>query len=62
MEIGVILLDAKKISTEYGIPKDTAYTIMRKVGAIDLTGDGVRKIYVRRNDLERWLEERKVAP
>lgn len=55
-----VLLDAKQLADEYGIKLDTAYAIMRRVGAIDLTPDGVRKIYVRRDDLERYLTERTV--
>lgn len=52
------LLDAKAISEEYGIPKETAYTLMRKVGTMQ--PDGIRKIYVWQDEFERYLEDRKV--
>lgn len=54
------LLDAKQIMAEYGLSKETAYALMRKVGVIDLNDDGIRKLYVRREDLEAHLDGRTV--
>lgn len=54
------LLDAKTIHEEYGIPKETAYTMMRKVGVIDLTQDGIRKLYVRQDEFDAYLERMRV--
>jgi hypothetical protein len=51
------LLDAKAIQVEYGLSESTAYAVMRLVGCVDLSPD-VRKLFVWRDDLERYLRSR----
>jgi hypothetical protein len=49
------LLDAKAIQAELGVTRAAAEAIMRKVPAVQI--DGLRKVYVRRSDVARLLEE-----
>lgn len=50
------LVDARMIQQEYGLRRDSAYELMHRVGCVDLTPIGIRKIMVWREDLERTLQ------
>ena len=50
------LLDAKKLPGELGITRAAAEAIMRRLPIIQI--DGLRKVYVRREHVARYLEER----
>jgi hypothetical protein len=49
------LLDAKQLQVELGITRAAAEAIMRQLPVIQVPG--LRKVYVRRPDVERLLEE-----
>lgn len=53
-------LDVRAVMEHLGVKRDTAYRIMRKVGVVDLGISGIRKLLVRRSELETWLDEHKV--
>ena len=53
------LMDAKALRDELGITRHVAEAIMRALPKVQV--DGVRKSYVRRADVERYLAERTVA-
>jgi hypothetical protein len=53
------LLDAKKLQGELGITRAAAEAIMRRLPIIQI--DGLRKVYVRREHVARYLEERTFA-
>ncbi len=53
------LLDAKKLQAELGITRAAAEAIMRQIPIV--TVEGLRKTYVRREDVRRYLEQRTFA-
>jgi hypothetical protein len=50
------LLDAKGLMVELGIKRAAANAIMRQLPVVQF--EGLRKVYVRRGDVARLLEER----
>jgi hypothetical protein len=50
------LLDAKRMQAELGVTRAAAEAIMRRLPAVEI--EGLRKVYVRRDDVQRYLEER----
>ncbi len=50
------LLDAKAIQTELRVTRAVAEKLMRQLPIV--TFDGVRKVYVKRADVERLIAER----
>jgi hypothetical protein len=50
------LLDARALRTELGVTRAAAEAIMRQVQVVQI--DGLRKVYVRREDVRRYLDER----
>jgi hypothetical protein len=50
------LLDAKALRAELGITRAAAEAIMRKVPHVEV--EDLRKVYVRRDDVLRYLDER----
>jgi hypothetical protein len=52
---GGLLLDCRAIMDELGVTRATAEAIMRKLPKVH--PDGIRKVYVRRDDLERYLAD-----
>ncbi len=50
------LLDAKRLQAELGITRAAAEAIMRRLPVVQF--EGLRKVYVRREDVRRYLEER----
>ena len=50
------LLDAKGLRAELGVTRAAAEAIMRRLPAVEI--EGLRKVYVRRGDVMRYLEER----
>jgi hypothetical protein len=50
------LLDAKHLATELGVTRAAAEAIMRQVPIVQF--EGLRKVYVRRGDVRRLLEDR----
>ncbi len=50
------LLDAKHLTTELGVTRAAAEAIMRQLPVVQF--EGLRKVYVRRGDVRRLLEER----
>jgi hypothetical protein len=50
------LLDAKGLMAELGITRAAADAIMRQLPVVQF--EGLRKVYVRRGDVRRLLEER----
>lgn len=53
------LIDCRGIMDELGVKRTAAEAIMRKFRKVKI--DGVRKVYVRRSDVQRWLEEQDAA-
>ncbi len=53
------LLDCKALRCELGVTRAAAEAIMRKVPVVEI--DGLRKTYVRRDDVELYLESRTVS-
>ncbi len=53
------LLDAKKLQAELGITRAAAEAIMRRLPIVQI--EGLRKVYVRREHVLRYLEERTFA-
>jgi hypothetical protein len=49
------LLDAKGLQTELGVTRAAAEALMRKLPVVTI--EGLRKVYVRRSDVARYLEE-----
>lgn len=59
------MIDAKGLSEEMGFPRTTAYRIIHEIardtGA--LAPDSIRKVWVRREDVEAWrLKNTKKVP
>jgi hypothetical protein len=50
------LLDAKRLAAELGATRAAAEAIMRRLPVVSI--EGLRKTYVRREDVRRYLEER----
>jgi hypothetical protein len=50
------LLDAKHLGAELGVTRAAAEAIMRRLPVVSI--EGLRKTYVRREDVHRYLEER----
>jgi hypothetical protein len=50
------LLDAKRLQAELGVTRASAEAIMRRLPLVQI--EGLRKVYVRRPDVARYLEER----
>jgi hypothetical protein len=48
------LLDAKHLAGELGITRASAEAIMRKLPKVEI--EGLRKVFVKRGDVERLLE------
>ena len=48
------LLDAKKLQAELGISRSVAESLMRRLPVV--TFEGVRKVYVRRQDVAALLQ------
>jgi hypothetical protein len=53
------LLDVKALRAELGITRAAAEAIMRRLPVVQF--EGLRKVYVRREDVRRLLEERTFA-
>ena len=53
------LLDAKHLAAELGITRAAAEAIMRRLPIVSI--EGLRKTYVRREDVRRYLEARTFA-
>jgi len=53
------LLDAKALQNELGVKRATAEAIIRQVPVVQI--EGLRKIYVRRGDVARYLDVRTFA-
>jgi hypothetical protein len=50
------LLDSKGLQVELGIKRGAAEAIMRRVPNVHI--EGLRRVYVRREDVRRYLDER----
>ena len=50
------LLDAKKLQAELGVTRAAAEAIMRHLPTVQFPD--LRKVYVRRSDVSRFLDER----
>jgi hypothetical protein len=50
------LLDAKKLQVELGVTRAAAEAIMRHLPVVQI--EGLRKVYVRRPDVVRYLDAR----
>jgi hypothetical protein len=48
------LLDAKHLAAELGVTRASAEAIMRRLPKVEI--DGLRKVFVKRTDVERLLE------
>jgi hypothetical protein len=48
------LLDAKHLAAELGVTRASAEAIMRRLPKVEI--DGLRKVFVKRSDVERLLE------
>jgi hypothetical protein len=53
------LLDAKALRLELGVSRAAAEAIMRRLPVVQI--DGLRKVYVRREDVSRYLDARTFA-
>ena len=53
------LLDCKALRDELGISRAAAEAIMRHLPVVQI--DGLRKVYVRRGDVARYLDSRTFA-
>lgn len=53
------LLDAKALRLELGVTRAAAEAIMRHLPVVQI--EGLRKVYVRRSDVTRYLEQRTFA-
>jgi hypothetical protein len=50
------LLDVKALRLELGVTRATAEAVMRKIPIVQI--EGLRKTFVRRDDVRRYLESR----
>jgi hypothetical protein len=53
------LLDRKRLQAELGVTRAAAEAIMRQLPIVAI--EGLRKTYVRREDVRRYLEQRTFA-
>ena len=53
------LLDAKGLMAELGVTRAAAEAIMRRLPTVQI--EGLRKVYVRRSDVSRYLDARTFA-
>jgi len=53
------LLDCRGVMDELGIKRATAEAIMRQLPKVTIAGH--RKVFVRRSDVRRYIEERTAA-
>jgi hypothetical protein len=53
------LLDAKALQAELGVTRAAAEGVMRNLPTVQI--EGLRKVYVRRSDVARYLESRTFA-
>lgn len=53
------LLDCKALRVELGVTRAAAEAIMRRLPVVQV--EGLRKVYVRREDVARYLEARTFA-
>jgi hypothetical protein len=53
------LLDAKKLGSELGVTRAAAEAIMRHLPVVQF--QGLRKVYVRRGDVARFVDEHTFA-
>jgi hypothetical protein len=53
------LLDAKALKAELGVTRAAAEALMRRLPVVQI--EGLRKVYVRRSDVSRYLDERTFA-
>jgi hypothetical protein len=53
------LLDVKALRAELGVTRAAAEAIMRRLPIVQI--EGLRKTYVRRGDVARYLDERTFA-
>ena len=53
------LLDARALKTELGVTRAAAEALMRRLPVVQI--EGLRKVYVRRSDVARYLEARTFA-
>jgi hypothetical protein len=53
------LLDCKALRTELGISRAAAEALMRQLPVVQI--EGLRKVFVRREDVRRYLETRTFA-
>jgi hypothetical protein len=49
------LLDAKALQAELGVTRAAAEALMRRLPTVTI--EGLRKVYVRRSDVARYLEQ-----
>jgi hypothetical protein len=49
------LLDAKRLAAELGVTRAAAESIMRRLPKVEI--EGLRKVFVKRDDVERLLAE-----
>jgi hypothetical protein len=53
------LLDARRLREELGVSRAAAEAIMRRLPVVQI--EDLRKVYVRRSDVRRYLDERTFA-
>ena len=53
------LLDAKALRAELGVTRAAAEALMRRLPIVEI--EGLRKVYVRREDVRRYLDARTFA-
>jgi hypothetical protein len=53
------LLDAKRLQAELGVTRAAANALMRNLPVVQI--EGLRKVYVRRTDVARYLDRRTFA-
>jgi hypothetical protein len=50
------LLDCRRLAAELGVTRAAATAIMRRLPVVEI--EGLRKVYCRRDDVRRYLDER----
>jgi hypothetical protein len=53
------LLDCRRLMAELGVKRAAAEAIMQKIPTVQI--EGLRKVYVRRDDVRRYLDSRTFA-
>ena len=51
------LLDCASLMAETGVTRSVAESIMRRLPNVELAPAGIRKVYVRRDDLHAFLDQ-----